>query len=227
MASRISGDQPDATCRSALATCSETCLAVYNMIACLPGPLVAHLVLIETAVSISDHKKNPMAIVAAGEGMAVAVLNRNEPAFYGVPARAYDNLMDLVDDLELGRLADARKSDGQEPVQVSLDALCAGVSPGSLREWRKLTPGIREQFKNKPTQWLTEPRISRANWVDPPTAPRSSCVPPGTAWSMGCVTTSSWPLSWPWASGSARLAASRPTSPETNRRTPTRASHFA
>ena len=43
---------------------------------------MAHRVLTETAVSISEHKKNPMATVAAGEGMAVAVLNRNEPAFY-------------------------------------------------------------------------------------------------------------------------------------------------
>lgn len=44
----------------------------------------------ETAVSISEHKKNPMATVAAGEGMAVAVLNRNEPAFTCVPAKAYE-----------------------------------------------------------------------------------------------------------------------------------------
>jgi antitoxin StbD len=43
---------------------------------------MAHRVLTETAVSISEHKKNPMATVAAGEGIAVAVLNRNEPAFY-------------------------------------------------------------------------------------------------------------------------------------------------
>ena len=29
---------------------------------------------------------------------------------------------------------------------------------------------------------------------------------PGTAWSTRCVTTSSWSLSWRWASGSARLS---------------------
>ena len=86
-------------------------------------PLMAHRVLTETAVSISEHKKNPMPTVAAGEGMAVAVLNRNEPAFYCVPAKAYEELMDLVEDLELGRMADARLADGQEPVRVSLDAL--------------------------------------------------------------------------------------------------------
>jgi antitoxin StbD len=55
--------------------------------------------------------------------MAAAVLNHNEPAFYCVPAKAYEELMDLADDLELGRLADVRLADGQEPVRVSLDAL--------------------------------------------------------------------------------------------------------
>ncbi|WP_197171570.1 hypothetical protein [Synechococcus sp. CBW1002] len=49
---------------------------------------MAHRVLTEIAVSISAHKKNPMATVAAGDGMAVAVLNRNEPAFYcGTPEK--------------------------------------------------------------------------------------------------------------------------------------------
>jgi antitoxin StbD len=84
---------------------------------------MAHRVLAEIAVSISDHKKNPMATVAAGDGLAVAVLNRNEPAFYCVPARAYEELMDLVEDLELGRIADARLGDGQEPVRVNMDEL--------------------------------------------------------------------------------------------------------
>ena len=64
-----------------------------------------------------------MATVAAGDGLAVAVLNRNEPAFYCVPARAYEDLMDLLEDLELGRIADARLADGQEPVRVNLDEL--------------------------------------------------------------------------------------------------------
>ena len=84
---------------------------------------MAHRVLSEMAVSISEYKKNPMATVAAGEGMAVAVLNRNEPAFYCVPARAYEELMDSVDDLELGRIAVVRLADGQEPLRVSVYAL--------------------------------------------------------------------------------------------------------
>jgi len=31
--------------------------------------------------------------------------------------------------------------------------------PEALREWRKLTPGIQEQFKNKLAERLHEPRI--------------------------------------------------------------------
>jgi antitoxin StbD len=84
---------------------------------------MVHRVLTETAVSILEHKKNPMATVAAGEGMAVAVLNRNEPTFYCVPARASEELTDLVEELELGPIADARLADGQEPLRVRLDAL--------------------------------------------------------------------------------------------------------
>ena len=84
---------------------------------------MVHRVLAEMAVSISELKKNPMATVAAGEGLPVAVLNRNEPAFYCVPAKAYEQLMDRLDDLELNRLADLRLADGQAPVRLSLDEL--------------------------------------------------------------------------------------------------------
>lgn len=84
---------------------------------------MAHRVLAETTASISEFKKNPMATVAAGEGLPVAVLNRNEPAFYCVPAKAYEQLMDLLEDLELNQIADARLADAQLPVQVTLDEL--------------------------------------------------------------------------------------------------------
>lgn len=80
-----------------------------------------HLILAETSASVSELKKNPMGTVAAGEGMPVAILNRNEPAFYCVPAKAYEALMDRLEDLELNAIADARK--GQAMVKVTLDDL--------------------------------------------------------------------------------------------------------
>ncbi len=43
---------------------------------------MASLILAEMTASVSELKRNPMGTVAAGEGSPVAILNRNEPAFY-------------------------------------------------------------------------------------------------------------------------------------------------
>ncbi|MBB2158105.1 plasmid stabilization protein [Gluconacetobacter diazotrophicus] len=78
-------------------------------------------ILAGVAASISELKKNPMATVAAGDGAAVAILNRNEPAFYCVPASVYGAMIERLEDAELNAIADARQD---EPViQVELDDL--------------------------------------------------------------------------------------------------------
>jgi antitoxin StbD len=82
---------------------------------------MAHIVLSEITASVSELKKNPMGTVAAGEGAAVAILNRNEPAFYCVPARAYEAMLERLEDIELNAIADARAND--PVVRVKLDEL--------------------------------------------------------------------------------------------------------
>ena len=84
---------------------------------------MANLIMADTAASVSELKRNPMGTVAAGEGFAVAILNRNEPAFYCVPAKTWEALMERLEDLELNALATARLSDGQAIVKVALDDL--------------------------------------------------------------------------------------------------------
>ena len=84
---------------------------------------MAHVILAEATASVSELKKNPMATVAAGEGFPVAILNHNEPAFYCVPAKAYEALMDKLEDMELNSIADARLKDAKALVRVALDAL--------------------------------------------------------------------------------------------------------
>jgi len=84
---------------------------------------MAHTIMASTTASISELKKNPMATVAAGEGFPVAILNRNEPTFYCVPAKAYEALMDKLEDAELNALADARLKDGKRSVKVKLNEL--------------------------------------------------------------------------------------------------------
>lgn len=82
---------------------------------------MAHAVLANVVASISELKRNPMGTVAAGDGSPVAILNRNEPAFYCVPARAYEDLLERLEDLELNAIADARE--GQAIHKVALDDL--------------------------------------------------------------------------------------------------------
>ncbi|MCL1477325.1 type II toxin-antitoxin system Phd/YefM family antitoxin [Marinobacter sp. M3C] len=73
----------------------------------------------EIAASISELKKNPMAAVSAGEGFPIVVLNRNKPAFYCVPADVYEAMLDRLDDQELARLVESRRSERSIPVSLN------------------------------------------------------------------------------------------------------------
>lgn len=83
-------------------------------------PLLTPL-LAETGISISDLKKNPSAAIRAAEGFPVAILNRNTPEAYLVPADAWEAIMDRLEDMELAEIVRARA--GQEEVEVSIDDL--------------------------------------------------------------------------------------------------------
>lgn len=82
---------------------------------------MASQILTDMAASISELKANPMKVVASGEGLPIAVLNRNEPAFYCVPAKAYEAMMELLEDMELLDLVKERADEAS--VKVSLDDL--------------------------------------------------------------------------------------------------------
>jgi len=62
-----------------------------------------------------------MAVVEAGEGLPVAILNKKQPVFYCVPAEAYEALINKLEDMELNALVDARRDQGE--VEVSVDSL--------------------------------------------------------------------------------------------------------
>ena len=80
-----------------------------------------HSFLADTGVSISDLKKNPSAVIEAAGGFLVAVLNRNIPQAYLVRARAWERLMDRLEDIELAEIVRARAD--QPRIRVSLDEL--------------------------------------------------------------------------------------------------------
>lgn len=78
-------------------------------------------ILADKAVSVSELKKNPSAVLSGAQGGPVAVLNHNRVMGYMVPAEVFEALMERLDDLELAEIVRAR---GHEtPVPVSLDDL--------------------------------------------------------------------------------------------------------
>lgn len=79
-----------------------------------------NIILSDTSASISELKKNPMATVSAGDGFPVAILNRNQPAFYCIPAELYEKLLDALDDQELAKLVSERSN--QQLLDVDLDS---------------------------------------------------------------------------------------------------------
>ncbi|OOV86401.1 type II toxin-antitoxin system Phd/YefM family antitoxin [Oceanospirillum linum] len=78
-------------------------------------------ILADNTTSISELKKNPMAVVNEADGFPVAVLNRNQPAFYCIPAEAYEALMDKLEDMELAQIVQDREC--QEEIEISIDDL--------------------------------------------------------------------------------------------------------
>ena len=76
-------------------------------------------ILADVAASITELKANPMKVANSAHGESVAVLNHNEPAFYCVPAEAYEMMMDKIEDLELLALAKVRENEESVPVSIN------------------------------------------------------------------------------------------------------------
>ena len=77
----------------------------------------------DLTVSISELKRNPQAVIDEACGEAIALLNRNKPTAYIIPAETYEKLLELAEDLELGRIIEERKAEKESAVEVSLDEL--------------------------------------------------------------------------------------------------------
>ena len=77
----------------------------------------------DLTASISDMKRNPQALIDSAHGETIALLNRNKPTAYIVPAKTYEILMDLAEDIELGRIIEERKGEKEGAVEVSIDEL--------------------------------------------------------------------------------------------------------
>lgn len=83
---------------------------------------MSNQILSATAASITELKCNPMGTLKKGNGSAVAILDRNKPAFYCVPPELFAYYVELVEDAELNRIVEERMV-SLDRVSVSLDDL--------------------------------------------------------------------------------------------------------
>jgi antitoxin StbD len=80
-------------------------------------------ILADVAVSMSEFKKNPAAVLREANHRPVAVLNHNRAAFYMIEPRLFEAIMDEIADQEIYRKALSRLADKSRAVEVDIDDL--------------------------------------------------------------------------------------------------------
>lgn len=81
----------------------------------------SHAIYARTTVSMTDLRRNPSAILEDAGDTPVAVLNHNKPAAYLLSAKAYEALLERLEDAELTQVAKQRQ--GGKRVKVKLEDL--------------------------------------------------------------------------------------------------------
>ena len=81
----------------------------------------SHAIYATTTVSMTDLRRNPGAILEDAGDNPVAVLNHNKPTAYLLSAKAYEALLERLEDAELTQIAKLRQ--GGKRVKVKLEDL--------------------------------------------------------------------------------------------------------
>jgi antitoxin StbD len=77
-------------------------------------------ILARTSIGISELKVNPTATIERAHG-PVAVLNRNKPVAYLIPAAIWEAICERLEDAELAKIVKERA--GEKAVSVKLEDL--------------------------------------------------------------------------------------------------------
>jgi antitoxin StbD len=80
-----------------------------------------HSIYARTTVSMTDLRRNPSGILQDAGDLPVAVLNHNKPTAYLLSARAYEALLERLDNAELVQVVKQRQ--GGKRVKVKLEDL--------------------------------------------------------------------------------------------------------
>lgn len=80
-------------------------------------------VLATCSASISELKRNPSALIDQSDGEPIAILNHNKPTAYLIPAETYEELLESIEDYQLGIIVKERENEKFSAVEVDLDEL--------------------------------------------------------------------------------------------------------
>jgi antitoxin StbD len=80
-------------------------------------------ILADLAVSMSEFKKNPAAVLREANNRPVAVLNHNKAAFYMIEPELFEAMMEEIADQDLYQKVLARMADKVNAIEVNLDDL--------------------------------------------------------------------------------------------------------
>lgn len=78
-------------------------------------------ILSDLSVSVSELKRSPASVIKQSEGQAVAVLSHNKPAAYLVSPQWFEQIIELIEDIEDAKLVKQLKH--EKSVAVNLDEL--------------------------------------------------------------------------------------------------------
>lgn len=80
---------------------------------------MTHIICSDVVASISELKSNPMAAIKSAHGKPLAILNRNQPVFYCIPADLYEAMLEVIDDTELCTIIEARSNEKEIPININ------------------------------------------------------------------------------------------------------------
>jgi len=80
-------------------------------------------ILSDLSVSMTEFMRNPNDVLRESRGRTVAVLSHNKPAFYMVPPKRYEAMLEELNDLQLVHLATERLKQKGCATKVTLDDL--------------------------------------------------------------------------------------------------------
>lgn len=80
-------------------------------------------VLADCSASISELKRNPSALIDQSGGAPIAILNHNRPTAYLIPAETYEELLESIEDYQLGIIVKERQNEKISAIAVDLDEL--------------------------------------------------------------------------------------------------------